>query len=168
MGNRNLEQSSNIKALCETVREGNWNVQCCLKHMTQKLWRKPVFLGGMNGSEWVKRNNHPSLLCWNVDKVMLTCLFKRSDLNSALSSFIVTTVQFTAGALAHSLWQKKSIVWLEHPSYLSDFAISKNKVWLEGANLQHSIDVQRKVMTLLKGIQKRCSVTFSNIGNITR
>lgn len=87
MGNRNLEQRSNIKALCEIVREGNWNVHCCPKHMTQKLWRKPVFLSGMNGSEWVKRNSHPSLLCRNIDKFTLTCVFKRSDLT--LSTFFL-------------------------------------------------------------------------------
>lgn len=56
------------------------HVQCCPKYVTQKLWRKPVFLSGMNGSEWVKRNSHPSLLHRNIDKVTLTCVFKRSDL----------------------------------------------------------------------------------------
>lgn len=168
MGNRNLEQRSNIKALCETVREGNWNVQCCLKHMTQKLWRKPVFLGGMNGSEWVKRNNHPSLLCWNVDRVTLTCLFKRSDLT--LSTFFLHRDNGTVHCRCTGTQSvAKEIYCLTRTSILFvRFCYFQKKVWLEGANLQHSIDVQRKVMTLLKGIQKRCSVTFPNIGNTTR
>jgi hypothetical protein len=38
---------------------------------------------------------------------------------------------------------------------LSDLAVSKNEVCLEGANLQDSIDVQRKVMTLLKVIPEK-------------
>jgi hypothetical protein len=103
--------------------------------------------------------SHPSFLCRNIDKVTLTCVFKRSILHSALSSFIMTTVQFTEGTLVHSLWQMKSIVWLKHTPYLSDLAVSKNKVQLEGASLQDSIDGQWKVMTLLKVIPEK---EFSN------
>jgi len=49
---------------------------------------------------------------------------------------------------------------------LSDLAVSKNKVQLEGASLQDSIDVQRKVMALLKVIPEKEYCNFFNSGSI--